>query len=445
MEKAKYLLLSVFLITLLGCEKDNKYSDDDFHPRIFGSAFNSNTRVINEGQSTTFNGLTFSPSPAGKTSITWKVNGEVVSTDTVFTFEPESPDVYEIKLEATFNGQTATRKANVIVNPLTYTFKPYTNVIMPYISSGGIVKYIDWSAITHIAYNGARVIPDGTVDFSAGNVGQLADEIVAKAHINGLPALLGVSGRLSGLDGWSVYNSSDFGNVISDPALRAILVQQLVDYVSVRRFDGIDIMMTDVGNDDATIVDRNMKAITTLIQDLKSVLPAEAIITVTVAANWLHWNYNDLSAANWLNVHAFENGVHVGPGVPLGQPSPLSFMQECANIWKDTKGYPADKLVIGVPAFGLQYNELDTDGNNLGWSSYSYIAYKDIIAADPTAPQNEFTDKIGQGVYYNGVPLVSQKAQYIKDNGFKGAYIWAGDYDTTGSNSLTTILSQILK
>lgn len=445
MNKAKYLLLPILMILLFACKKEEENMENNFHPRIFGSAFNSTMRVINEGQSTTFNGLTFSPNPKGRASVIWKVNGTVVSTDTAFTFDAAQAGLYEIKLEATYQEQTATRIANVVVNPLIYTFKPYTNVVMPYISPTGSVKDIDWAAITHITYSGARVIPDGSVDFSTGNVSQLADEIVAKAHINGIPAILGVSGRLSGADGWSVYNSNDFGSVISNPALRTTLVQQLVDYVTARRFDGIDIMMTDVGNDNPAIVSASQAAITSFINELKVALPVDAIVTATVAVNWLHWNYGSLSAASWLNVRAFENGAHVGPGAPLGQPSPLSFMQEGANIWKDTKGYPADKLVIGIPAFGLVYNELDANGNNFGWSSYAYTPYKDIVSADPTAPQNEFTNKIAKGAYYNGIPLVTQKAEYIKNNNFKGAYIWGGDFDVVGENSLIKAISQVLK
>lgn len=445
MNKAKYLLLPVLMILLFACKKEEDNQGDEFHPRIFGSAFTSAMRIVNEGQSTTFNGLTFSPNPKGKASISWKVDGQIASTDTTFTFEPAQPGVYEVKLEASYKGQTATRIANVVVNPTTYTFKPYTNIVMPYITPSGSVKDIDWQAITHIAYSGARVIPDGSVDFSTGNVGQLADEIVAKAHINGIPAILGVSGRLSGADGWSVYNSNDFGSVITNSSLRAILVQQLVDYVAARRFDGIDIMMTDVGNDNSTVVSASMAGITTLLNELKAALPTEAIVTVTVAVNWLHWNYASLSAASWLNVRAFENGTHVGPGAPLGQPSPLSFMQDGANIWKNTKSYPTDKLVIGIPAFGLAYNELDANGNNFGWSSYAYVPYKSIVSADLNAPQNEFTDKMGYGAYYNGIPLVTQKAEYIKNNNFKGAYVWGGDYDIAGENSLIKAISQTLK
>lgn len=444
MKKNIYLLFSLLILGFWGCERKEEYPEDNYHPRIFGTAFNVRDRMVNEGESIVFSGLTFSPSPNGRTAITWKVNDEVVSTDTTFTFDSAhfGGGIFEIKLEATFNGQTATRISNVIVSPLTYTPKPYTHVVLGYVSAGGTSSDVDWENVTHVAFNGARVIPDGTVDFSAGNINQVADALVGRGHINGVPVLLGVSGRLSGVDGWSIYGSNDFGSVISNPTLRASLVSTLVEYVTTRRMDGIDILMTDISNDYAAA---SMAAVGPFINELKAALPTGALVTATVTVNWMHWEYSNLSAADWLHVRAFENGLHVGLGVPLGQQSPLSFMVDGADLWLNTKGYPADKLVIGIPAFGQRYLELDADGNNLGWSSYDYLRYRDIVALDPAAPQNEYSGNTAHGVYYNGIPLVQQKADHILANGFKGAYLWAADYDAGGENSLLQVLSNTLQ
>src|SRR5690606_10863532 len=143
-----------------------------------------------------------------------------------------------------------------------------------------------------------------------------------------------------------------------------------------------------------------------------------AILTTTVAGNWLHWEYGDLSVADWINIRAFENSLHTSPGATLGQESPLSLMIEGANAWKNKWPYSgnASKLVVGIPAYGVRYLELDNNGNNLSWGSFNYIPYKDILAGDPAAAQNEFTDKIAKGVYYNGVALVTQKAEWIQNN-----------------------------
>jgi hypothetical protein len=445
MKKITYLIITLLTFTL-GCKKDNDIEGGELHPRIFdgGLVFQAPSRVIKEGESAIYNRLLFSPKPMTKTKISWKVNGAEVSTDTAFTFTPTAGGEFEITLEASYNGQVATRKSKVLVSPSTYTPKAYNNVAMAYLSENGTSQKINWESVTHVAFNGARVLPGGEVDFSKGNQNQNIDELVARGHINGVPVLLGVSGRLSGIDGWSLYNSTDFGSTISDPVKRSSLVKLIADYVLNRNLDGVDVMMTDLSNDSYDISAKSAQSVGPFVAELKAALPQGSIVTLTATTNYMHWEYTNLSSADWINVHAFENGVTVGPGAPVGQPSPFSFMVDAATIWLN-KGIPANKIVLGIPAFGLRYNALDANGNNASWGSYDYMPYSAIVAADDSAPQKDHSASISKGVYYNGISLVTQKADYIKANGYKGAYLWAGDYDVSGNNSLMLAISRILK
>lgn len=445
MKNLTYFILFISCL-LASCAKEDEPDTSNYFPRIFdgGLVFQSPSRIIQEGDSAVYTGLLFSPKPLEKTKISWKVNGQEVSTDTAFVFAPQEGGEFEVKLEASYNGQTATRISKVLVSPSSYTPKPSPRVILSYLSENATSAGISWGDVTHIAFNGARVLPGGLVDFSQSNQNQNLDELVARGHINGVPVLLGVSGRLSGVDGWSLYNSNDFGSSISDPAVRASLVQTLASYVQEHRLDGIDILMTDLSNDDYATAAGNAAAVGPFLTALKTTLPQGAIVTVTATTNYMHWEYSDLSAADWINVHAFENGVTVGPGAKPGQPSPFDFMTAGGATWVG-KGIPASKLVLGIPAFGLRYNELDADGNNASWGSYEYMPFSAILAADPGAFEKDFSMTIAKGVYYNGKPLVTQKATYIRDQGFRGAYIWAGDYDAAEGNSLLKVLSGILK
>ena len=447
MKTIKYLILCLCLSAVVaGCKKGQEADvDENFHPRIIdnGGVFTVPNRIINEGQSAIYSGLTFSPKPIEKAKISWKVNNELVSTDTAFTFTPTAGGEYEIKVEATYNGQTSTRISKVLVSPATYTPKAYVNVAMAYLTENATAANIDFASVTHVTYTGARVTPSGAADFSKGNLGQNVDEIVARSHIAGVPVLLGVTGTLSGVDGWSLYNSTDFGSVISDPAKRIALAASIAQYVKDRKLDGLDILMTDLGNDDGAVTNASMKAIGPFLALLRTALPTQ-ILTVSVTTNYLHWDYPvaDFDEADWVNVHAYEDGIHVGPAAERGQPSSLEFMESGATIWSNK--LPKNKLVIGIPAFGLRYNEIDADGNNLGWGSYGYMPYKDILAEDATAPGKEMVN-IAFGVYYNGLPLIDTKTAYIKTNGFKGAYLYAGDYDVKGVNSLMGTIYKTLK
>jgi len=449
MKKIKYILYITLAICIVyACKKDG--ADDgknsDFYPRIFDNAyaFRSPSLIIAEGQSATYSGLTFSPTTNGKTKVSWKVNGQVVSNDTSFVFKPTAGGEYEIKLEANYKGQVATRISKVLVAPNTYKRKPYTNVALAYLSENASAADIDWTTVTHAAFLGASVIPSGTVDFTAGNTNQKLDEIVARGHINGTPVLLGVTGRLSGIDGWSLWNSNDFGTALASPTSRAAVVSALANYVIAKKLDGIDVMLTDLNNESYAVSAANAKTLGPFIGELKLALPAHSIVTATVTTNNMHWEYSDLSVADWINVHAFEDGLTVGPGALRGQSSSLAYMIAAADLWVKTKGYPASKIVLGIPAFGLRYNAIDAAGNNLDWGSFDYIAYKNILGIDALAFDKEMINS-SKGIYFNGVPLVSQKANYIKTNGFKGAYLWARDYDVIGGNSLMNAIYTKLK
>ncbi|MGO3267816.1 MAG: glycosyl hydrolase family 18 protein [Sphingobacteriaceae bacterium] len=255
--------------------------------------------------------------------------------------------------------------------------------------------------------------------------------------------MLGISGRLSGVDGWAVYDGNDFGTALVDPSRRSLLVENALNYMTDKRMDGIDVLMNDINLTAGHVP--NMVALGHFLQELRSVLPADKLLTLTVGVGWQHADYPlDLSMVDWLNVRAFENGLTVGPGAPLGQPSPYTFMVEGIQIWLNDHGIPADKLVIGIPAFGVRYDALDADGNNLDWGSYAYMPYQEILAADGTAYGKEYLPNVAKGVYYNGIPLVQEKATFIREQNLKGAYLWAGDYDVLGEHALMKALYDTL-
>ncbi|WP_419801175.1 glycosyl hydrolase family 18 protein [Mucilaginibacter sp.] len=445
MKKIMYRSIPVFLVIFImfsGCKKDEvkqQEADNPYTPRIFDNLrIFAAPRIINEGETANFTGLAFSP--ASKVKISWKVNDKEMSTDTAYKFKPAAGGEYNIKLDVTYQGTTTSRSTKVLVSPSTYQFKLYTNVVLAELTEDGTAADLVWNNITHLDYQVGKVAADGSFDASKGNVNQRADEIVARAHINGVPVILGISGRLSGIDGWAVYESNDFGTAIRDNAKMQALVQSVKTYVANRKMDGVDINMTDINSANAPA---NIHAIGPFLTALKAALPQNAIVTVTASVNYQHWEYPDLSAATWVNIHAFEDNGHNFPDSPVGQSSSYDFMVSGTQIW--TKFHlPASKLVVGMPAFGLRYNTLNAAGHNASYGSYDYMTYKAIVAADPAAAGKEKAD-IASGVYYNGIPLVTQKAAYIKANGFKGAYLWAADYDATGSNSLMAAIYNTLK
>lgn len=419
--------LAMVVLLPIACKKDiaesPEFGEGDY-PRIFYAQGNfPQAIIINLGGSARYGGLTFSP--AGKVKVSWKVNEEVKSTDTSFTFVPTAGGEYDIKLEVEHNGLISVRNSQVVVKPATYTRKNFNKVVMGYLSITGNGPDVKWHYITHLAAQIGKVNTDGSLDVTRGNVNQLSDEVVARGHIRGIPVLLTLFGRLSPIDGWALYGSDDMGTVLRNPTTRAALVTQVKNYLAASLMDGVDVMMTDFnGSPDYSA---NLAALGSFVNELRAALPADAIITITAGAGWQHWEYPNLSAVDWVNVRAFEDGVHVGPGAPPGQASSLDYMQTAANIWAQFH-LPASKVVVGFPAFGLRYNDLDSNGNCASWVAYDYVPYKSILTIDAAADTKEFINS-SKGIYYNGVPLIKSKAEFIKTSAYKGMYGWYIDAD----------------
>jgi hypothetical protein len=438
------LLLLMLVVVAAGCKKDvakEQEAANPLQPRIFDVLREfAGEQTIEEGDTAKFTGIEISP--ANKADISWLVNNVEVSKDKKFAFSPKGGGKFAIRLKVTYNGDSTVRKTTVVINPKTYTPKAYTRIAMSYLTQDATAANVNFTNVTHVTYKVGLVSPEGDLDVSAGELSQKARSLVANAHIAGVPVIMGISGRLSGIDGWAIYETNDFGTAIRDAAKRTKLVGLIKAYVAAKHMDGVDIMMTDINSGNSP---DNMAAIGPFAAELKAALPANAILTLTATVNYMHWSYpGNLSAFTWVNLHAFEDNGHIGPDAPVGQSSSLDFMKSSADIWINNH-LPKEKLVIGIPAFGLRYNALNPAGHNESWGSYDYMTYKDIVAVEPTAPGKEFTDKSGKGVYYNGVPLVKAKAAYIKSVPFKGAYLYGGDYDTQDENSLMLALYNGLK
>lgn len=457
MKTIKILSYVLFAFTLLmGCKDDEisvQEKDNAFVPRILGGDIaaifpNPNTtQVLDVGEKVDFSKLQFSP--VGQVSVVWKVDDVQVSTSDKYVFTATTPGDHRIKVEASYNGTTVSRYKDVFVLAgagATFTPKTYSKVMMSYIGENGDVSAMNWNNVTHVTFKAGLVNAAGILDLTKGETGRKTQEIVTKAHLNGVYALLGISATLSA-NGWNVYDSNTFGNALKNVTQRATMVQDIKKYLTDRSLDGVDVMMADVGNTVEATTTANMAATVLFINELRAALGTSKIITLTVPVNYTHSNYTAASLSNvtWVNVRAFESGANTGVGRPLGNPSGYPYMVTSAEVWKAKM--PADKLVIGIPAMGLRYTAVDANGNNLNFTSFNYIPYKDILALSAGAFDKEKLDLTPAplAIYYNGVPMVTQKAQYIKTTGYLGAYIWQGDFDVNGPNSLTLAIANALK
>ncbi len=453
-----YKILSfLFLLTLfVGCKEDvlkNQEENEMLTPRILGGDIaaifpNPNAvQVLEPGEEVDFSSLQFSP--AGKVDVLWKVDGEQVAVGEQFVYKASGVGDHRVSVEASYNGTTVSRYKDVFVlaeSGEAFTPKQYNRVVLSYLGETGDIARLDWDQVSHVCFKAGLVNTSGVLDLSRGDNGRKSQEIVTKAHLKGVSVLLGISGALSA-NGWNVYDASPFGNALKDVAKRSEMVKAIKAYVELRNFDGVDIMMADIGNSVEATTTANIAATISFVNELRVALGTSKTISLTVPVNYTHSYYtaSNLANVNWVHVRAFESGANTGTGRPLGNPSGYDYMVSSANIWKGK--LPLSKLVIGIPAMGLRYTAVDANGNNLSFTSFNYIPFRDILALHPTAFDKEKVDlsPAPLAIYFNGVPMVTRKANFIKDSGFLGAYLWQGDFDVSGPNSLTKAIYDVLK
>jgi GH18 family chitinase len=122
-----------------------------------------------------------------------------------------------------------------------------------------------------------------------------------------------------------------------------------------------------------------------------------------------------------------------GPWDPKtpGQHAGMDFAKSGVNFFLE-RGLAKSKLVLGVPFYGYGFGPAFT---NDGYT------YAQIVAKFPGA---EKLDQVGQTIWYNGIPTIQAKAQYVKDEGLGGVMIWSIDQDAPGKLSLLTAIDQVL-
>ncbi len=104
-----------------------------------------------------------------------------------------------------------------------------------------------------------------------------------------------------------------------------------------------------------------------------------------------------------------------------------------------TYGVPAEKILIGIGAFGIKYDI--PAGVSATWgdidSYLSYFPYSEIVKMDQSAPSKNM---LSQGTGGVSAPecSVEYKASLVKENSAGGMFVWMLEYDTDDPASSLT-------
>ena len=268
------------------------------------------------------------------------------------------------------------------------------------------LQYLDFAVVTHVCY--AFAIP--TAD---GGLRDLENPLTVKAliesaHKNGAKVLLSVGG-------WS-YNDVPlepvFMDATSDDTKIRRFAANIVAMCDEYGFDGVDMDWEHprVDGSSARQYEKLMLVLAEQLHAQDKLLTAAVLSGATADGNIYydaaaHTNAV-LNAVDFINVMAYDGGDGE-------RHSQYDFAVNCAEYWKETRGLPACKVVLGVPFYARP----------------SWAAYGAISQEVPGADRQDSVLYNGMNVYYNGVPTIEVKTKYARQN-LGGVMIWEVTQDS---------------
>lgn len=281
---------------------------------------------------------------------------------------------------------------------------------------------VDFNVVTHVNY--AFAIPNSDGSLKPLESPETAKALISSAHKNGAKALLAVGG-------WSYHETPlepNFVSATENEEKREKFVTEIIKMCDEFGFDGIDMDWEHprVDGNSAVQYEETMKMLAERLHEEGKLLTAAVLSGATPDGNIYydaaaHTNAV-LNAVDWINVMAYDGGDgerHSG----------YDFAVACGKYWKDDRGLPAEKVVLGVPFYGRP----------------SWASYEKILEADSSADQKDVAMINGMEAHYNGIPTIQKKTKYAKEN-LGGIMIWELTQDTADRNkSLLQAIDQAAK
>jgi chitinase len=275
---------------------------------------------------------------------------------------------------------------------------------------------IEYGKLTHINIAFENPKDDaGNLSFSQKN-----EVLIKKAKENKVKVLVSIGG---GAASGNKALQARYFELIAE-AKREAFAAKLAEYVEAHGFDGLDVDIEgpSINQDYGAFIEHLAKALK----------PKGKLLTCALSKGYGGNKVKDetLTHFDFVNIMAYDGAGSWSPNAP-GQHSSMEFAKNNVKFWLD-KGLPKNKAVLGVPFYGYGF------GADFRKSSYSY---NEVLKKYPGA---EKVDQVGSTIWYNGIPTIKAKTQYVLDEGLGGLMIWSLDNDVKGENSLLSAMHETL-
>lgn len=323
---------------------------------------------------------------------------------------------YKISARAVDNKGAATNTAevNVTVTPGDPSAKKVVAYLANWIDLNSYANQIDYAKLTHINIAFENPNAAGDLSFNAGD-----NAVIQKAHANHVKVFVSIGGGSISEDA----NARNlYFNLINDTN-RAGFVNKLAAYLQNHGFDGLDVDL-----EGPAINADYGKFIADLSNKLK---PMGKGLTAALSQGYggpSVPNYA-FSYFDWVNIMAYDATGPWDTSHP-GQHSSYDFARNNLEYFLG-RGLAKDKAVLGVPFYGYGF------GADAGEWAYSRILNQFSGA--------ENLDQVGNTIWYNGMPTIKAKVNYVVDQQITGVMIWELSQDVSGAKSLLGAIDTVLK
>lgn len=249
------------------------------------------------------------------------------------------------------------------------------------------------------------------------------DAVILKARANNAKIFVGIN------DG-SGDGKTNFKNMAATAAGRNTFVKDVMAKVRQYNFDGVDMDWEFPTTTDGTDV-----TFTALMKELSDSLHRDAryYLSAAVTAGKYAGGIRDaikneiFAYTDFFNIMAYDD---FNTTVPYRHHSDYTLAQTCLNYWLTTRGMPASKAVLGLPAYGRPSGITQTN---------TVLTYKTILSQGGNPLYDSATVTAGgftnYTIYYNGQYTVKRKAKLAKDIA-NGVMLWEKWQDAADGNSL---------
>ena len=242
--------------------------------------------------------------------------------------------------------------------------------------------------------------------------------VVDKGHEAGLKVYVSLAG--GGRPDTTVWKS------VLEPENRVAFVKEILDFVEVNDLDGVDV---DI---EWNLLPSIRSRYTPFVVELKKALHARGKgITTALQATHLHQDVTQesLQAYDFINVMVYDQTGTWRPD-DVRPHSTYSYAEAALEYWTQERGIEPDKLTLGVPFYGYDFNPPARG-----------ISFRGIIEQDVSLAYQDTFDL----TFYNGIPTIVKKTQFTKKD-WGGVMIWEISHDTIQSDlSLLRAMDQTIE